>query len=347
MLPAKRKTTEEFIKEAISVHGDKYDYSEVEYKNNHTKVPIICPIHGTYMQTPYNHVIQGSGCPSCAGNAKKRKKRRRNRKDGKKYVYNKPKKRGRKLKRGRPFAKSGKIYIDRRKRFSDFVITITKNKRAFKYIFSCKTEEEAYFKFNELIRENKKINLPVRIVRNVENKSRTVPTDTEILLLKRNKEDEDNETLIRDEMGILRKNTVSNTTEWLILDKSVWNEEERYYIYGIGEKHQRKDVVWIYENILVADKVDKQLLLFKNKIIISTFGEKQEIELIVCKTKSEAVRLYNFLHSLCMKDRIRYILFYGNINKSVTKHKWIGLIKEKTGWADNRINSVGFVDCHV
>ena len=40
-----RMTIEEFIKKAKAVHGDKYDYSLVEYKNSITKVKIICPIH--------------------------------------------------------------------------------------------------------------------------------------------------------------------------------------------------------------------------------------------------------------------------------------------------------------
>lgn len=42
---SKKKTTEQFISEAIKVHGDKYDYSKVEYKGCNTDVLIICPIH--------------------------------------------------------------------------------------------------------------------------------------------------------------------------------------------------------------------------------------------------------------------------------------------------------------
>ena len=52
-----RKTTnEEFIKKARNVHGDKYDYSLVDYKNNETKVKIICPEHGVIEQTPTSHL---------------------------------------------------------------------------------------------------------------------------------------------------------------------------------------------------------------------------------------------------------------------------------------------------
>ena len=60
-----RKTTEEFIKDAISVHGDRYDYSKVNYINNRTKVVIICPEHGEFLQTPHDH-LNNNKCPKCA-----------------------------------------------------------------------------------------------------------------------------------------------------------------------------------------------------------------------------------------------------------------------------------------
>ena len=58
-------TTEEFIKRARKLHGDKYDYSKVEYKNANAKVCIICPIHGEFWQTPSKHTNCKHGCPKC------------------------------------------------------------------------------------------------------------------------------------------------------------------------------------------------------------------------------------------------------------------------------------------
>ena len=55
----------DFIVKAIEKHGDKYDYSKVDYTNNRTKVCIICPEHGEFWQTPHNH-LSGSICPKCA-----------------------------------------------------------------------------------------------------------------------------------------------------------------------------------------------------------------------------------------------------------------------------------------
>lgn len=58
------KTTEQFIKDAISLHGNKYDYSLTEYENNNTKITIICPEHGEFNQTPRGH-LEGKGCMKC------------------------------------------------------------------------------------------------------------------------------------------------------------------------------------------------------------------------------------------------------------------------------------------
>ena len=54
-----------FIEEAKKVHGDRYDYSNVKYVNNKTKVCIICPQHGEFWQTPINH-LNGQGCRKCS-----------------------------------------------------------------------------------------------------------------------------------------------------------------------------------------------------------------------------------------------------------------------------------------
>ena len=59
--------TELFINKAREIHGDRYDYSLVNYKNNKTKVKIICKEHGIFEQTSKNHVINKQGCSKCAG----------------------------------------------------------------------------------------------------------------------------------------------------------------------------------------------------------------------------------------------------------------------------------------
>lgn len=73
-------TQDDFIQRSQQVHGNKYDYSLVNYKNSRTKVIIVCSLHGSFSQTPSAHLggsrrLGGSrpsqGCPECAGCKKK------------------------------------------------------------------------------------------------------------------------------------------------------------------------------------------------------------------------------------------------------------------------------------
>ena len=57
-------TTNKFIEKAKNIHGDKYDYSLVNYINNNDKVTIICKKHNTFLQSPTTH-LSGAGCSKC------------------------------------------------------------------------------------------------------------------------------------------------------------------------------------------------------------------------------------------------------------------------------------------
>jgi Zn finger protein HypA/HybF involved in hydrogenase expression len=60
----KMKTTDEFIADAVSVHGDTYDYSSVVYSGSRNKVTIICKNHGSWDQEAASHLM-GHGCKKC------------------------------------------------------------------------------------------------------------------------------------------------------------------------------------------------------------------------------------------------------------------------------------------
>ncbi len=62
---AKLSNKEDVIQQFKNVHGDRYDYSLVEYINSAKKVAIICPEHGEFEQTPNSH-LNGRGCSKCA-----------------------------------------------------------------------------------------------------------------------------------------------------------------------------------------------------------------------------------------------------------------------------------------
>lgn len=67
---SKKLTTQEFIEKSVAVHGNKYIYDDVDYKNSKLKVKIICKEHGMFEQKPNSH-LAGTGCSLCGTNRTK------------------------------------------------------------------------------------------------------------------------------------------------------------------------------------------------------------------------------------------------------------------------------------
>ena len=61
---SQRQSVDSFITRARAVHGDKFDYSQVNYRTARIPVTVICPVHGEFQQVPYRHIK--SGCRKCA-----------------------------------------------------------------------------------------------------------------------------------------------------------------------------------------------------------------------------------------------------------------------------------------
>lgn len=57
---------DEFIRRSNIVHGNKYDYSKSIYQSLNKPVTVICPEHGEFYPTPWNHSHNNTGCPKCA-----------------------------------------------------------------------------------------------------------------------------------------------------------------------------------------------------------------------------------------------------------------------------------------
>jgi hypothetical protein len=69
-IAAQTNSTQQFIERARATHGNKYDYSVVQYKRALDAVIIICPQHGSFKQVAAAHIAK-SGCPECARDAYK------------------------------------------------------------------------------------------------------------------------------------------------------------------------------------------------------------------------------------------------------------------------------------
>lgn len=86
--------TDFIIRKFIAIHGNKYDYSLVNYIGAEDKVRIVCPLHGEFSQTPNSHMHR-NGCMECGREKSNDAKRfsldffinRANEKHGYKYDY--------------------------------------------------------------------------------------------------------------------------------------------------------------------------------------------------------------------------------------------------------------------
>ena len=58
--------TEEFIRKAKEIHGERYDYSQAEYITSNDPITVICPEHGPFYPVPNNHINSKTICPVCS-----------------------------------------------------------------------------------------------------------------------------------------------------------------------------------------------------------------------------------------------------------------------------------------
>lgn len=68
---SKKYKLKDFIDKATSIHGEKYDYTLVDYKNSSSKVAIKCKIHGVFKQQASSHLF-GHGCLLCSNTERKK-----------------------------------------------------------------------------------------------------------------------------------------------------------------------------------------------------------------------------------------------------------------------------------
>jgi len=60
-----KKQKLKFIIDSNKIHNNFYNYDNINYLDNKTKIEIICPLHGSFFQRPDMHIIQKQGCPNC------------------------------------------------------------------------------------------------------------------------------------------------------------------------------------------------------------------------------------------------------------------------------------------
>lgn len=218
------------------------------------------------------------------------------------------------------------------------MIAVSSHKQVIDILYKSNTQNSAYKKFNEIIIENENsIVFPVKYISNKNLSKGIIESNYEILLLKIKKEGED-VTQLRNEYGQLVDHVIADNDHWVIMDKHIYYKEESFWVYGFNPKTQRKDFNYILNEIILSHSNDKnyfkRVMIFKNKLIIQY---DFDIDMVICKNQEDAIRLYSELESKTKKTKCRNVFFNGIVAKS--NKEWImNMIRNKTGWNDNKIN---------
>ena len=241
-------------------------------------------------------------------------------------------KRGRKKKRGPKKKVPAKIYKGR-PTWSYKVISC-RNQKQNKYLGVFNDVKKAYTLIDKLMEESKAVVFPKTTV---STKGQGECID-EYLILKRSNNDEE-PALLRNEFGKLVEHR-TDTEKWVIFDKFRYYSEETFWVYGYDPKYGRKTFTWIYDVILtknISSKYDiRRVFVYKNKIIIK--HDSADMDIIFCKTKSEAIKFYNMLSKWVIRDKLTQIFFggaYGGKNQRTTMI--INDICNYTGWDRKKV----------
>lgn len=252
----------------------------------------------------------------------------------KKRKVGRPKKRGPKKKRKYI---SRKPKIDKRSlNIYDYKVVSCHNGRQNEYIGAYVKVEDAYEVVEQLLEDKKGIVFPAR----VQITDTIVNSRDEYLILEKNRYGDKEAPLLRNEYGKLVKQETNSDT-WIILDKFPYEVEETFWVYGYDPIRARKTFEWIYYNIIIGNietSYDiKRVMLYKNKIVIK--DDAGNLDIIFCKTVSDAIRFYNLLSDWVIQKKMKkHIFMLGNYSEIGDKRRVLEKeLIEKTGWTIRKI----------
>ena len=188
--------------------------------------------------------------------------------------------------------------------------------------------------FKTMVEENKSVIFPIKFNNN---KTEIIESSYEIMIIKARDKTESRETKVMDEYGKF-VNYATNDDDWIIYDMSPYYIEETFWVYGYHPRLQRKDFKWIYDNFISNNSNNKYLFktvqLFKNKILVECNGK---LDMVICKNKQDAIRMYNMIEEWCERDKMKYVGFMGDLSYSRYKSDWITKIQKLTNWTRKKI----------
>ena len=213
-------------------------------------------------------------------------------------------------------------------------IILTNHGKQLRDLYFTHSEALVNKRFNAMLKENKKVVFPMRY----NNHEHVMKECNYELIIIKGKDEFDNDVQkIRDEYGKFIYYE-SSDEDWIIYDRANYDIEETFWVYGYHPRIQRKDFNWIFDTFIEKDAknkyVFKSVVVYKNKLLIDYNGK---FEMVICKNKSDCVRMYNMIEKRSMERKHKNVAFMGDIADSKYKKMWMDRIRELTHWNDKKI----------
>ncbi len=224
--------------------------------------------------------------------------------------------------------------MGRRNKVYIYNIILVNHGKQIKNIAIDKTETRIYKKFNKLLKENRNVMFPIRY--NNE-KHVMVESEYELVIIKCKQEGDKDVNKVRNDYGKF-VDYETDDEDWIVVDRAKYELEETFWVYGYHPKLQRKDFNWIFNEFIKKNASNKYMFksvqLYKNKLLIECDGK---LEMVICKNKSDCIRMYNTIQELAINNKFKYIAFMGDVSASKYKNDWIKKIQELTHWKPKKI----------
>ncbi len=213
----------------------------------------------------------------------------------------------------------------------EYRVVLLRNGVVKRLMFKAKAYSTCILEFNKLKKENR-VDFPVRF----NNCGKIVPVKYELVFVKERKDSDENR-FVRDEYGRLVEE-IPFSPEWAIIDKISYDFEEKFFVFGYHHMKERFTLRDLIKKILLKGMSDKRLVksivVVHNKLVIR--GD-YDMDLILCKNESDAIRLHNKLFDVTKKTSIKNLFFKGILEDSSDISYHYDLIRDKTGWAYTKI----------
>jgi hypothetical protein len=204
------------------------------------------------------------------------------------------------------------------------------------YVGQFITYADAYAKMQSLKEENERVVFPRKYM----NKGNVKPVVEEYLILEKNRDGTKDDGMARNEYGKFVAQKIVNNDKWVVRDKCEKLTEETFWVYGYDPKVDRKDFMWIYDNFItgcLANSYDIiRVSIYKNKLLLRY--DDRELNMVMCKNGSDAIRFYNTLKDMTEKKRVKQVVYVGSHNRISEQRRAIEAeIMELTGWSKNKV----------